>query len=84
MKMFKEIDIIKNSNVYVFVGDDYVEKLEPRLHFYLLIQKNTIIPLFIQDQIDKIKLLSYIYKNGDYTYTNKKDFIQETETIIKT
>ena len=79
MKMFKEIDVIKNSNVYVFVGDDYVEKLELQDFILSFNPKKYDNPtLFIQDQIDKIKLLSYLYKNGDYTYTNKKDFIQET------
>ena len=78
-RMFQEVDEIKNSNVYVFVGDDYVEKLEIKDFILSFNPESFDDPtLFIQDQIDKILLISYLFKEGNYSFTNKEDFIKET------
>jgi len=79
LRMFEEVDEIKNSNVYVFVGDDHVEKLEIK-DFILSFNPEAFDDptLFIQDQIDKILLISYLFKDGNYSFTNKEDFIEET------
>ena len=79
LRMFEEVDEIKNSNVHVFVGDDHVEKLEMK-DFILSFNPEAFDDptLFIQDQIDKILLISYLFKDGNYSFTNKDDFIEET------
>ena len=79
IRMFEEVDEIKNNNVYVFVGDDHVEKLEIKDFILSFNPESFDDPtLFIQDQIDKILLISYLFKDGNYSFTNKEDFIKET------
>lgn len=78
-RIFKEVDEIKNSNVYIFVGDDYIEKLEVQDFILSFSPKPwNVVTSFIQDQIDKILLVAYLYKDGNYSFTNKEDFIEET------
>ncbi len=78
-KIFKEADNIENDKVYNFVGDEKVEKLEVQdflLNFMSDVSSTQ--KQFLSIFADNLWLIGYLFKNDDYTYTNRKDFIKET------
>ena len=85
--IFKEVEQLKNEKVYVFVGDDYVEKLELQdmalsLDLNMSVGHQSALQWFLLRQLDKAWLIGYLYKNDDYKYTTREDFINDTRRRI--
>ena len=81
--LFTRAKEIKNDRIYMFVGDNYIAKL-PLQDRALSLDKNisltsqTMVQYHIEEQLNSALLIGYLYKNDDYSYTSKEDFIQET------
>lgn len=81
---FDNASKVVNNTVYNYVGDDQVEKLEVSeylLNFWPEVSDQT--KQFLSVYCDNLFLIGYLFRNDDYTYTNRKDFIDETRKRLK-
>ena len=87
-ELFVNAKEIKNNNVYNFVVDDYIAKL-PLQDRVLSLDPNmsssiqSSIQYHLERQLNNVLLVGYLYKNDDYHYTSKEDFINETRKRLK-
>ena len=87
-KLFVDAKEIKNDKVYNFVGDDFIAKL-PLQDRVLSLNPNmssgvqSSIQYHIERELNNALLIGYVYKNDDYNYTSKEDFIKETRKRLK-
>ena len=81
---FDNASKVVNDTVYNYVGDDEVEKLEVQDYLLNFWPKTSdAAKSFLSIYCDNLFLIGYLFRKDDYTYTDRKDFIDETRKRLK-